>query len=326
MMKIIAIEEHFRTAVMLRATHPDQALPRPDAADADPMAARLRKLDDLGTGRLADMDAAGIDVQVLSHTTPTTELLDAAAAVPLARATNDLLAAAVAAHPDRFAGFATLPTPDPAAAAGELERAVRALGFKGAMINGPTQGRFLDDQFFWPILERAEDLGVPLYLHPSVPPAAVRAAYYEGFSPRVSQALATGAWGWHVETGLHMLRLILGGVFDRFPRLQLILGHMGEALPFMLARADAQLTPVANLQRSVQDYLLRHVHFTTSGLFTYPPLLCLLQVVGVERVIFSVDYPYSTNEQGRAFLDGAPLDAAARAQIAHGNAERLLHL
>jgi uncharacterized protein len=327
-MKVIAIEEHFTIQAIAEANSARRtatgtgAVPPPGR-----MASQVSRLQDLGAGRLADMDASGITMQVLSHVGPATQALDAASAVPLAREANDALAQAVAAHPDRFAGFATLPTPDPRAAAAELERAVTSLGFKGALINGHTQGRFLDDQAFWPILEAAESLGVAIYLHPTEPVAAVRDAYYAGFDPAVSQLLATSGWGWHIETGLHSLRLILAGIFDRFPRLQIIIGHMGEALPFMLARTNTVLNQsVTHLQRSVEDYFLAHFSITTSGFFTNPPLLCTLPVVGAGRILFAVDYPFSTNDEGRRFLDAAPLSQEDKERIAHGNAERLLRL
>jgi predicted TIM-barrel fold metal-dependent hydrolase len=324
-LRVIAIEEHFRTEPLRNATLADAFVQ--EMAAMRFLARRIAKLDDLSAGRLADMDAAGIDMQVLSHTRPATEILDALSAVPLARTTNDLLADAIAAHPDRFAGFATLPTPDPDAAADELERAVTQLGFKGAMINGHTHGRFLDDQSFWPILERAEHVGVPLYIHPTAPPDSVRDAYYQGFSPVVNNFLAGAGWGWHIETGLHALRLILAGVFDRFPRLTVILGHLGEALPFMLDRANMMFAPqLTGLQRSVRDYFIENFYITTSGMFTHAPLLCALSVIGVDRIIFSVDYPYSTNEEGRAFLDTAPVSPTDRDKIAYLNVERLLGL
>jgi predicted TIM-barrel fold metal-dependent hydrolase len=229
-MRVIAIEEHFLTPEIAAAT----AAQRPAAGSQGDIRA---KLDDLGGRRLADMDSAGIDMQVLSVSPPGAQELDAAVAVPLARDANDRLSAAVAAHPGRFAGFATLPTADPAAAAAELDRAVTSLGFRGAMIHGHTRGRFLDDHDYLPILERAEALGVPIYLHPTFPAPQVAQAYYGGFAAPVSGALATAGWGWHAETGLHALRLVLGGVFDRFPQLQVIIGHMGENIPFSLARA-----------------------------------------------------------------------------------------
>jgi uncharacterized protein len=245
-MRVIALEEHFWTPAVADAIG---ALRNPDTTAAQsPLAANL---EDLGEGRLAAMDAAGIDLQVISHTTPGVQHLeDGATAVDLARESNDQLARAVAAHPDRFAAFATLPTPDPGAAADELERAVSELGMKGAMVNGHTSGRFLDDPAFDVLLARFERLGVPLYLHPTEPVPAVRDAYYTGFAPAVSWFLSAAAWGWHAETGLHVLRLVLGGVFDRHPGLKLVVGHMGEMLPFMLARVDDNLPPrVTGLDR-----------------------------------------------------------------------------
>jgi predicted TIM-barrel fold metal-dependent hydrolase len=322
-MRVIALEEHFWTPAIAEAIG---ALRNPDTAASDsPLAANLL---DLGERRLAAMDAAGIDLQVISHTTPGVQHLDAPeAAVALARAANDDLARAVDEHPDRFAAFATLPTPDPQAAADELERAVGELGMKGAMVNGHTGGRFLDDPSFDVLLERAERLGVPLYLHPAEPVPAVREAYYTGFDPAVSWFLSAAAWGWHAETGLHVLRMVLAGVFDRHPRLQLVVGHMGEMLPFMLARIDDNLPPaVTGLDRLPSEYILENVHITTSGLFTVPPLLCALMVFGADRVLFSIDYPYAPNADGRRLLETAPLSPGDLEKLAHGNAERLLGL
>jgi predicted TIM-barrel fold metal-dependent hydrolase len=318
-MRIIAIEEHFASRRI------------PDLAGAVDGQARQHefasKLLDLGETRIADMNAAGIDLQVLSLTTPGAQQLARPGAVALACEENDRLAEAVGRHSGRLAAFAALPTAAPVAAADELERTVRELGFKGAMINGPTEGRFLDDQSFWPILERAEALDVPIYLHPAPPPPAVVDAYYGGLAPQVSAALATGAWGWHVETGLHALRLILAGVFDRFPRLQFVIGHMGEVLPFMLTRASALMpTALTGLRRPVSEYFRQNVHITTSGFFSVPPFLNALLEVGADRLMFSVDYPFSDNEQARAFLDAMPVSPADREKIAHGNAERLLGL
>jgi uncharacterized protein len=319
-MRLITLEEHYR-APMLRAVG---GLPEPPPGS--PLAAIQAKLDDVGDQRLADMDAGGIDVQVLSHGAPGTEQLEAKQAIRLAREANDYLADAVAAHPDRFAAFATLPTAAPGAAADELERATGQLGFKGALINGHVQGKFLDAPEFWPIFERAERLGVPIYVHPTVPPPAVREAYYGGLTPQFAQALSMAGWGWHVDTGLHGLRLIAGGVLDEYPTLQIIIGHMGEALPFFLARSSRVLQQQAGLSRPLEQYMTSNFHFTTSGMFSYPPLILLLEVIGGDRVMFSVDYPYSSNSEGRDFVMSAPISDADREKIAHGNAERLLGL
>jgi predicted TIM-barrel fold metal-dependent hydrolase len=325
-MRTIAIEEHF-LADGFREVMKRNASSQGGSSNAASVAEQQAKLADLGVTRLKDMDAGGIDLQVISHTVSGVVPLPGSEGVRLARAANDQLAAAVAAHPDRFAGFATLPMTDPEAAADELERAVRSLGFKGAMINGTTSGRFLDDASFLPILERAVTLDVPIYVHPGVPPAAVREAYYSGFDPAVNFSLATAGWGWHSEVGIHALRLILAGVFDRSPALQIIIGHMGEMIPFMLARINNVLTPVAkHLQRTVPEYFLQNFYITTSGFFTDPPLLLSLQTVGADRIIFSVDYPYSTNEQGRVFLESASISPADKEKISHLNAERLLKL
>jgi predicted TIM-barrel fold metal-dependent hydrolase len=320
-MRVISLEDHFWTPAIAEAIG---ALRNPDT---DPGGALAADLADLGERRLAAMDAAGIDVQVISHTTPGVQHLDGDTAIPLARAANDALARAVGEHPDRFAGFATLPTSAPEAAADELERAVTELGLKGAMVNGHTQGRFLDDRGFDVLLARAARLAVPLYLHPAEPVPAVREAYYQGFAPAVSWFLSAAAFGWHAETGLHVLRMVLGGVFDRHPELTLVIGHMGEMLPFMLERVDDNLPPrVTGLAGLPSEYVLRNVHITTSGLFSVPPLLCALMVFGVERIMFSVDWPYASNDAGRRLLDTAPLSPADLERIAHRNADRLLGL
>ncbi len=272
-MRTITLEEHFMTPDFVKAT----------GAPATPSVGRLQHVAlDLGDRRIADMDAAGIDVQVLSLNAPGVEQLDATEAVKLARDANDILADAVRRHPTRFAGFASLPTMSPETAAEELDRAVRQLSFKGACINGHIRGRYLDDKFFWPILERAEALQVPLYLHPTPPPRPVIEAYYKGnYAPEVTNILSTSGWGWHIETAIHTLRLILSGAFDRYPGLQLIIGHLGEALPFMLPRINRNLPmAVTKLGRPMGDYLRENVYYTISGFNFTPPFLDLFSEVG----------------------------------------------
>ena len=327
-MRTIAIEEHFlaqgfREVMQRNASSQRGGMQPPPTMTAE----RQVKLADLDTLRLQDMDAGGIDLQVISDIGANFAPRAGDEGVQLAREANDQLAAAIAAHPDRFAGFATLPMAKPEAAADELERAVRLLGLKGPMLFGTTNGRFLDDPAFLPVLERAAVLSVPIYLHPSFPPAPVREAYYSGLDPAVGFVLATSGWGWHSEVGIHALRLILAGVFDRLPTLQIIIGHMGEMIPFMLARIDDTLTPFEKqLQHPVPEYFLHNFHITTSGFFTDPPLLLALQVIGADRIIFSVDYPFSANEDGRAFLDHASISLADKEKISYLNAERLLKL
>jgi predicted TIM-barrel fold metal-dependent hydrolase len=291
-----------------------------------PAATLLEQLCDLGDKRIAEMDAAHIDMQILSLTSPGTEQLEVAEAKAFAREANDYLADAVRSHPARIGGFATLPTADPSAAAAELERTIRDYGFKGAVINGHVQGRYLDDKFFWPIFERAEALHVPIYLHPTPPPKPVIEASYGGFAPIVTDLFAGPGWGWHIETAIHVIRIILGGTFDRYPGLQLVVGHMGETLPFMLQRLDVMPMAMTKLSRPISSYLRENIHYTFSGFNFTPTFLDLLLQVGVDRIMFSADYPYSSMSQARAFLDQLPVSFADRERIAHGNAERLLGL
>jgi predicted TIM-barrel fold metal-dependent hydrolase len=284
-----------------------------------------QQLQDIGDRRVAEMDAAGIDMQVLSLNAPGVEQAEAADQIAVARESNDLLADAVKKYPKRFAGFAALPVAAPDKAAEELERAIRQLGFKGALINGHTRGRYLDDTFFSPILERAETLNVPIYLHPTVPPKAVVDALYGGFSPTVTATFAAAGWGWHIETAVHLLRMILGGVFDRYPKLQVVIGHLGEGLPFMQPRLDKNLPPeMTKLKRRMGEYLRENIHYTFGGFNFAATFLNLLLEVGASRIMFSVDYPYGSMTEARAFLEQLPISPADREAIAHGNAERLL--
>ncbi|HVB33571.1 MAG TPA: amidohydrolase family protein [Patescibacteria group bacterium] len=321
-MRTITLEEHFASHAFLDG--PGRMVKEHSQQPGSSVFGVAEKLWELGEKRIAEMDAAGIDVQVLSLTVPGVEQLDASEAVPIARDENDLLAEAVRKHPDRFAGFAALPTPAPEKAAEELERTVREYGFKGALINGHARGRYLDDPFFSPILERAEALNVPIYVHPTRPPKAVIEASYAGFAPAVVDVFASYGWGWHIETAVHVIRLAVGGVFDRFPKLQIIIGHLGEGLPFMLPRMAALKPVTKNLRRPVTDYFRENVHYTFGGFNFTSTFLNLLMEVGVDRIMFSTDYPYAPMDQARSFLEGLPVSPSDREKIAHGNAERLL--
>lgn len=331
-MKTIAMEEHFLTPKFVGETKKlsDIQADGPFALYASEQKAVMPKvfdrLLDLDEGRLADMDAHGIDVQVLqfaacSHT------FDPVMELSLAKDANDVLAEAIRKHPDRYAGLAQLPLQSPDAAVEELDRCINKLGFKGAVWSGRCGDLYLDHPSFYPIMEKLESLDVPIYLHPGLPSKEVFKSWYSKLPEGVAGTLALAGWGWHAETALHSLRLVISGLFDRFPRLQFIIGHMGEGIPFSLARANTWMTPVAtHLERTVEEYFLSNFHITTSGYFSYQTLLCAMSVFGADRVIFSVDYPYSTNTEGRVFLDGVPISLVDKEKISHLNAEKLLKL
>ena len=323
-MKTITLEEHYASPAFLEG--PGKGLKEHAKDFTGPRANLLEQLCDVGDRRIKDMDEAGIDIQVLSLTAPGVEQLGEEEAVVVAKASNDFIAEAIKNNPARFAGFATIPTGVPNRAVLELERAIKGLGFKGVMINGHVGGRYLDDKFFWPIFEKAEELNVPIYIHPTAPPQAVLDTYYKGFSPGVSYMFANAGWGWHIETALHVLRLILGGVFDKYPKLQIVIGHLGESLPFMINRVDNMSPELTKLNHPVSYYLRNNVHYTFSGFNFAPTFADLLAQVGVDRIMFSADYPYASMSEARAFLDTLPVSQAEKEQIAHGNAEKLFKL
>jgi len=329
-MRLVALEEHVSFPDMVSRISPavrEQAGWPGNASPLSPTRQHQHELEEVGAERLRKMDEAGITVQVLSVSGPGAELLDATEGPAFAREYNDRLAACIAKHPDRFAGFAHLPTTNPAAAADELARSVQEHGFQGAMLNGTTQGCFLDDSFFAPILARAEALGTPLYLHPGMPPAPVRKAYYSNLPHDMGLRLAGAGFGWHAETAVHVLRLILAGTLERYPRLQLIIGHMGETLPVMMDRCDQTMPQQeTQLPRTIAQTLRDQVYITTSGIFTRPPLEAALATFGIDRVLFSVDYPYAPNAPGRAFLDGLQLAPTEMEKLAYANADRVLGL
>ena len=350
-MKIIALEEHYGLPVIhdaaLKANDPYalvlETLKKAGHFPDDPKTGFPAGIYDLGEGRIAGMDAAGIDVAVLSYATPSVERLEPSLARDLARQANDTLAAAISKFPDRLLGFATLPMLDPAAAARELERTVRELGFVGAMINGHVNGRYLDDKFFWPVFERAEALRVPIYLHIQVPPKPVVDAYYSGFAPEVSAFLSIAGSGWHIDNGVHCLRLILGGVFDRFPALQIIVGHHLEILSWTTWRADYGFPPKRNggLKRSIKEYMRENFYggilageylnqesgaMDKSWSLSYQAYLGMVNTVGIDRVVFTADHPYGSMKAARQFFDQMPINVNEKEKIAHLNAERLLGL
>ena len=324
-LRTITLEEHFASPGWCAGPGRD-FVERMHNAGGHALAV-LGQVQDVGDNRIAAMDAAGIDVQVLSLTSPGVEQADAAEQVAIARESNDFIADVVKKYPKRFAAFAAVPVAVPDKAADELERRVKQQGFKGTLINGHSRGRYLDDKFFWPILERAEALDVPIYLHPTVPAKPVADVLYAGFSPAVSGMFEAAGWGWHIETGVHLVRMVLGGVFDRYPKLQVVVGHLGEGVPFMLERLNRNMPMrLTKLQRPLAAYLRENVHYTFAGFNFTATFLDLLLEVGVERIMFSCDHPYASMAEARAFLDHIPVSTADRERIAHGNAEQLFKL
>ncbi len=323
-MKIVALEEHFAFPNVIDAWRSADTRAQGPSLASFAQGAISERLLDFGNTRLAAMDAAGIDVQVLSLTTPGVQGLSAEDAVPLARECNDLLADVIRSRPDRFQGFATLSTPAPLAAARELERAVEQLQLQGAMIFGRTGDRNADHSDFWPIYEAASALGAPLYLHPQTPQDGVVNACYAGLNDQVSSLFARPGIGWHYEAGIQIVRLVLAGVFDRFPDLRIITGHWGEVILFYLDRLD-MLSGPAKLSRKVSEYLQHHLYVTPSGLFSQRYLRWSLEVLGAEHILFSTDYPYQQVSQDavQGLLERPELSAEDRDNIAWRNWERL---
>jgi 2,3-dihydroxybenzoate decarboxylase len=279
------------------------------------------KLTDLGAGRLEEMDRAGIELAVLSSVASVQGTQDAALATRIAREANDLVADSVRERPDRYAGFASVPLQDPEAGADELERAVRELGLLGAMLFGHTDSAYLDEDCFTPFWERVEELGVPVYLHAADGPAP--SLIYAG-----RPELLGPTWSWTAETAAHALRIILGGVFERFPKARLILGHMGETLPFFLWRLDSRIRSFQQQgpERAPSEVLREHLLVTTAGAFSDEPLLCALAALGEDSVMFSVDHPFENSQFADTWLEQAPLSAELRNKVAYGNARACLGL
>ncbi|QJD95453.1 amidohydrolase [Mucilaginibacter robiniae] len=326
-MRVVTLEEHVSFPEMINLI-PDGILGnrRPSNAALQMMP----KLEDITGERLASMNESGISMQVLSVENTDVNLLDNSSAPDFASKYNDLLAEKIKDHPERFAAFAHLPMTAPAAAADELERTVKDYNFRGAMIKGLINGEFLDAPKFAPVFERAEKLGVPIYIHPGIPPQAVMDAYYSNVGSKTGpfEAIACWGWGWHSETAIHVLRLLAAGTFDRYPKLKIIIGHMGEMLPIMWVRSERafKLGAGGENQRTLADTFRQQLHITTSGFFTQPPLQLALDTIGIDNIMLSVDYPFSSNQMGIEFLNNIQLPADQVAKIAHENADKLLGL
>lgn len=324
-MRTIGTEEHFVTDKVVTAWGNLEGAARNDARAGAPPGDLGERLREVGERRIAAMDDPGLGVQVISLTSPGLHCLPAHEATRLQVETNDQIAELVQTHPERFQGFATLATPAPAAAAQELERAVTKLGLNGALLFGRTGTRNLDHSDNWPIFEAAAALHAPLYIHPQVPQPPVRDALYSGFDDTIDQAFAAHGIGWHYETGVQFLRLALAGVFDRFPDLQVILGHWGEVVLFYLERADG-LAAQAKLPQSFTEYMRRNAYVTAGGVYSQRYLRWSLELVGADRIMFATDYPYRPGPDGGVehFLQSAGLDPADQERIAAGNWDALV--
>ena len=285
------------------------------------------RLANIGAGRVADMDVSGIDMQILSLTSPGVQVFDAATANAIAVDTNDQVAQAVRTYPDRFAALSTVAPQDPRTAAREIDRAVRTLGLKGVIINSHARGEFLDDPKFWEIFEAAEALNVPIYIHPQAPPPAM-------IGPYVERGLEGALWGFGAETGLHALAIIRSGALDRFPELRIVIGHGGEALPFWLFRLDymnrtarpAIRTGASSLARQISEYMKENFYVTTSGMAWAPVITFIQSVLGVDRVLYAMDYPYQFEISEVIASDETPMTAGDRKKFFQTNAERVFAL
>jgi predicted TIM-barrel fold metal-dependent hydrolase len=315
---VIALEEHY--------ADPAIAAHAPAGSGRGPAYAALgSKLNDLGELRLKEMDAAGIDMQVISHAPSPLQQLEPTLATGLAIGANDRLHDAVDRNPERFAAFAALPTPDPQAAADELERCVTRLGFKGGMIHGSSRNEFHDARKYWPIYQRAEYLDVPIYIHPGPPHPEMVKAYYADYLADFP-GLNGAAWGFTIDTANQVVRMILSGLFDAYPKLNVIVGHMGESIPFLVDRIDEALKRPGNKPVNFKDTFSDRFYLTTSGHFSTPALLCALLEVGIEHILFSVDWPFVDNEPGMRWMETVPLSAADKEKMYNGNVRRLLKM
>lgn len=320
-MKLIAIEEHFLTKAV-KDEWKNYADPN-DPTDKLHVGEIESRLDDIGDTRLRLMDETGVDVQVLSLTSPSLHNLGPES-VALASLTNDYVAQMVSRNPDRFQGLAALPMAVPNQVANELSRSVTQLGLKGAMLCGRTREKNLDHPDYWELFACAESLGVPLFIHPQIPQKAVRDIYYSGFDELTDLAFSTFGLGWHYEAGIQFVRLILAKVFDRFPNLQIILGHWGEVILFYTERM-ASLNRVKKLDRPFIEYVRQNLYVTASGMFSQSYLQRTIDIIGTDRILFSTDYPYQyrPGREARNFLEASELSQENKEKFAFGNWERL---
>jgi uncharacterized protein len=329
--RIVGVEEHV-VFPELTSRLPEDAViergyvsrdkPYGGGAILDKAAAAMGDTED----RLKQLDAVGLTVQVLSYPMAGADLLLPEAALQWASDMNDEIANRIAAHPSRYAGFAHLPLTDPDASADELERAVMQYDFKGALVSGATGGRYLDHSSFEPLLARAEKLDVPIYLHPAASPKPVREALYSGLPDQFGFFMSVSGWGWHADTAVHVLRLLLSGVFERHPNLKVIIGHLGEGLQIMMPRLDQQFHQFAGFSGVPSEILRKHVWVSLSGFFFLPSFVAALDAFGADRLLYSVDFPFGSLEKGRAFLEDLPVDDETLVKIAHVNADKLLKL
>jgi 2,3-dihydroxybenzoate decarboxylase len=312
--QVIALEEHYWDRELVDTFQAGDRLRVPQLEE---------RLYDLGALRIKEMDEAGVDYQVISHGASSAQNLPADIALDLTKRVNDRLHQAVKAHPTRFGAFAAVPTHDAKAGADELERCVTKLGFHGAMLHGLANGVFLDDQRFWPIFERAAKLDVPVYFHPAAPQQAVVDRYYKEYVS-VAPALLNAGWGFTVETATTAIRMVLSGVFEKHPNLKCILGHLGEGIPFLMARMDEALSRGSKVR--FRETFSSHFSVTTSGFFSNPALLCTMQELGMDRILFSIDWPFVKNTTGMEWLKTVPLCEEDKIKLMNGNAKRLLKI
>lgn len=335
-MKFITIEEHFTDHRIIEAN--DRYGASSDFAELPEnlrkMYASMRftgeKLTDVDTLRFDFMDEQKVDMQVLSYTAPVSDSVPADEAVRICRQANDILGDIVKRYPKRFSAFATLPMANPDEAAKELERCVREYRFCGALVTGTYQGKFYDDPIFFPIFEKAAELDVPISFHPDFPAPKIQQHYYfsDNYPQLIGMQFATAGFGWHLDVGLHMARLVLSGIFDKLPNLKFISGHWGETIPAMLDRMDQIMKPQSTgLKKKISDYYHENVYYTPSGILSTDQLEYMVRVFGAEHIIWALDYPYVQFDScSTDFLLNSNLSDEEKELIAHKNAERLLHL